>query len=529
MPEVVALSSTIEDTLDDLGSKPVEHKPTGGFMRHAMVYGLGAVAIQIVSIVLLPLYVRCLSAEEYGVLQLLYRVGDVLNLCLMVSGIQMAAHNFWGKAETEKERKHVAATVGWLTFIVLMICLGIIMVGAPFFARQLGLYDNYDNAGMLLGFGVLAMMLQATTMMPLALMQARLESTSFLISSLGIAICQLTAVTISLIVFEAGVWGVILAMASVYAFFGAVLTIREFSRATAIPDWGQMVQVVKFALPFMPNGLLFFILHSGDQLILMKYWGAGAVGVYALAYRIARSVTTFASDPLVQVWNAKMYEVDRREDRSTAFGKVYSRILSGFALGGVCAVLFQDEALALLGAFAGAEKLIAPLVLAHFLLVFGNLADSAMYVRRRTELKLWVGVGATIVMLLAYGLLIPRFAEMGAAWATVIGYGAYCLLTILTAQSIFHVEFEFRRIAIIFVSAVAVSLLGRLIADYTILKAALLAIVLYTFWRSGIVQDEEKQLILSLAERAWGSAQERISGAWRGVSRVWQRIVGVRP
>ena len=506
----IVVENNIDDGLEP--SEPVIHKPTGGFLRHAMVYGVGAVAIQVVSILLLPLYIRYLTAAEYGVLQLLYRVGDVLNLCLMVSGIQMAALNFWGKAETAKERKHVAATIGWLTFIVLMLCLGIVMAGAPFFAGQLGLYDTYSNAGMLLGFGVLAMMLQATTMMPLALMQARLESTAYLLTSLSIAACQLIAVSVSLIVFDAGVWGVVLAMATVFAFFGATLTVREFSKSTPIPDWGQMVRVIKFALPFVPSGLLFFILHSGDQFFLTRYWGLGELGVYAFAYRIAKGVTTFASEPLAQVWNAKMYEADRGDDRSLVFGKVYSRILFAYLIGGLSAVLFQDEALAILGKFAGSEQLIAPLILAHFFLVFGNLTDSAIYVRRRTDLKPWIALGATVVMLLSYWILIPRYAGMGAAWATVLGYGTYWLLTMLTAQRIFPVQIEFRRIGIVLASAILVALLGRLIADQTLLKAALLGTLLAGFWFAGLVRDDEKQVIRNLANRAREQLTRRLPG-----------------
>ena len=59
---------------------------------------------------------------------------------------------------------------------------------------------------MLLAFGVVAMMLQATTVMPLALMQARVESTRYLLASVSMAFCQLCAVVVALVVFDAGVW-----------------------------------------------------------------------------------------------------------------------------------------------------------------------------------------------------------------------------------------------------------------------------------------------------------------------------------
>lgn len=481
---------------------PEEEKNSGGFLKHAAIYGVGAIATQMVSIVLLPLYTRYMTPAEYGVLQLLYRVGDVLNICLMVGGISLAAMNFWCKADSAEERKHVAATIAWLTGAVLIAGLGVVMLFSAPIAQQLRLYEDYPNAGMLLAFGIFAMMLQATTVMPLSLMQARLESTAYLVASLGIAFCQLSAVVVALVVLDAGVWGVILAMATTFAFFGVWLTIREFAKSSPLPDKKLMWEVIWFSLPFIPSGICFFILNSGDQFFLIKYCGAATLGIYALAYRIAKGVVTFASGPLVQVWNARMYDVHKQAECSELFGKVYSRILFGYLLGGLGVILFQDEALMLLGTFPGTAELIAPLILAHFFLIFANLMDSAFYVQRTTYIKPFISLASTVVMVASYWILIPRYEAMGGAVATTIGFAFHWSLTLILAQRQFFVKIEWIRLGVVLAVSVALTLLGHNIADQTLLKGVALVVTLIGFWVSGFIQAEEKRIIVDVLQRS---------------------------
>lgn len=499
-----ATAAESDNSTDVMGAMPQEPNPSAaGFLRHAAVYGVGAVALLMVSILLLPLYARWLTPAEYGVLQLLYRVGDVLNICLMVGGIQLAAMNFWGKATSEKERRHLAATIAWLTGAVLIACMAVMMVCSQFLARQLGLYEDYENAGMLLAFGIFAMMLQATTVMPLSLMQARLESTAYLFASISIAGSQLVSVAIALVVFNSGVWGVIIAMASTFALFGIVLTIREFSKSSPVPDPQLLWKIVAFALPFIPSGLCFFILHNGDQFFLIKYYDTATLGIYALAYRVTKGVTAFASGPLIQVWNARMYDVYRQPDRSIAFGRIYNRIMLGYVLGGIAVVMFQDEALALLSSekFVGSASLIAPLVLSQYFLIFANLMDGAFYVERRTDMKPWIAATSTVIMLLAYWILIPPYAAAGAAWATVIGFVFHWLLTTVLAQRVFSVKLEYARMGITLAAAIAMAMGGRQFADQTMLKGIMFILLLAAFWLTGVISSEEKQTVARLIHR----------------------------
>ena len=489
----IAANST--DTAPEPSLEGGRGKQRWAFMHHAAIYGLGSMSVQMVSFVLLPIYTHTLSTSEYGLLQFLYRVGDVFNICLMVNGIRTATFNFWGKAETESERRHLAASVSVFTALVLSVGALFTIFGSKFLADQFGV------DGRLMTVGVLAIMLQATTVMPMALMQARLESTWFVVSTLLTSICHLTLVAFALIVLDWGVWGVVLAIAATYGCIGTVLTVRELTRSSFLPEKHQLWKLARFSAPFIPGGLCFFVLHNGDQFFLLHYFGTATLGVYALGYRITKGVVMFAFQPLLQVWCAWMYDVYKRPAREVVFGQAFTRMVGTFSLAGAAIVVFQHEVIQLLGSpqFAGAATVIGPLVLAHFFLVFSYLLDGAFYVTRRTDLKSWIALASMLVTTVAYALLIPRWAAQGAAMATLVGFAFHCSLTMWMAQRTFRVEIEYRRLAILFTATTLVGCLGSWMgtgAMMFVLKLAMFGALIVGLWCSGVVTEEEKKFLL---------------------------------
>jgi O-antigen/teichoic acid export membrane protein len=448
-------SATIDQPKE---AAPKKSRDAKKFLQHAAIYGLGAVSVQLVGIVLMPLYTRKFTTEEYGVLVTLYRIGEILNICLMMNGIRQATFNFWGKAKHNDEKRHLPATVALFTVIVLVGGTGFAILGADVLAAKLHIEDSR-----LLACGIIAMLLQASTVMPMALMQARMESTWFVCSSLLILFCQLSLVIFSVLVLDMREWGVVMAMIITYGFFGLVLTTRELAKSPLMPDAKQLWEITKFAAPFIPTGLCFFVLHSGDHFFLWQYCGAAVAGVYGLGYRIAKGVVMLSFQPFFQVWTAWMYDVYKKPGREIAFGQAYSRILSSLLLAGLGIVVFQDEVLAVLGspAFAASASVIAPLVLAHVFLTLATLIDSGFYVKRRTDIKPWVAAATTVVMLLAYYILIPAWGSQGAAWATLIGFMFYCGLNLIVAHRVFPAVIEYRRLITMVSMAVSIGLCSR--------------------------------------------------------------------
>ena len=118
-----------------------------------------------------------------------------------------------------------------IVVVVLAAGVGVILaVGGP-----LSAYFGFGDARLLV-CGVVTMLLQATTIMPLAMMQARFESVSYVCATVGMALCQITCAIVTVAGLGWGAWGVIGGLALTHATFGSVLTLRELWRGSFRPD-----------------------------------------------------------------------------------------------------------------------------------------------------------------------------------------------------------------------------------------------------------------------------------------------------
>lgn len=453
--------------------------------------------MQVVGIVLLPLYTRHLEPAEYGILQLLYRIGEFLNICLMINGIQLATLNLHGQAHDEHRRRPIAVSVAVVLGMALLLGATVIVA----LSGPLSSFMQVENAT-LFACGVLTIMLQGATVMPLAMMQARLESRRYAVVTVSMSLCQVLLAVVGVAVLGWGVWGVVAALAGTFGGFGLVLTVREVWRARVPPEREIVKHVLRFASPFIPAGLFFLILYTGDQFFLMKMSGPSVLGIYALGYRIAMTVTQAVVKPLEQVWGAWMYEAYKRPNGRELLGKTVTRMLAAYLFAGLVLVVFQGEVLAVLGSesYFEAKQVIGLLVLANFFIVGANFMDVAFYVENRTRLKPRIAAVSAAAILALYALLVPRYGALGAAWATLLGFVIHAILTTRVARSVYALAFERRRLTVGLLLAVTIAIgsqwLGTGLWTFPA-RMVLCALWPAILWWTGVVSDEEKAFVVA--------------------------------
>jgi O-antigen/teichoic acid export membrane protein len=388
-----------------------------------------------------------------------------------------------------------------------------VLAAAGPLSRGLGHALHSEGPGVsagLLRLAVLAILLEPLAIVPMTLIQARVQSTLFVTVTLSMFLTRLTLCVALVAGLGWGVAGVLLATVLTTGAFGVGLCAWELTRSLGRPEWGQVRALLRFALPFVPGGVGFFILHHGDRFFLFPYYGPEEVGLYALGYKVAQVVSTFSLTPLYMVWSARMYEEARSPDAPEVFGRAFTRILSAYLLVGLGLLLFEDEAIALLAGpkYARATEVIPLVLLACFCQAGSSLMDAGFYVRHRTGLKLGITLTATALMLVLYALLIPPFGSRGAALATLIGFAFLAAHTWRTTQRVFPVRYEWRRLLTLVGMAAALALAGRCLpaAGWAWpLKAALWLALPLMAWQVGLISWAEKEYVLSLVRRLWGT------------------------
>ena len=414
------------------------------FLSHAATYGMAAVLVQAAGFVLLPLYTRCLGPEDYGVLEIVTRLSETASTLLLIGGFCQALFALHNQAQDEPQRRRVVCAAYLVLAAFCVLGGGLLLALAPMLAGLLGLPDPWT-----LRLGILAILLEPFSLIPLSLMQARTQSLAYAAVVLG----QFVARVGSAIAFVAFLgWGAAGALASVAAtgaVFGLCLSLIEIRRGSALPSWADVRALLGVALPLLPSGLCFFVLHHGDRFFLLRHSTPAEVGVYGLGYKLAMVAAVFGFSPLFKVWSARMYEEARRPDAPRLFGTAFTRILALYAVVGLGVSLFAAEGVALLAGaeYASAAPLVPLIVLACGFQSAATLADGGLFIARRTWRKLAATLAATAVMLGLYAWLIPLHGTLGAAWATLGGFAFLMLATLALSQPVFPVDYEWGRLS----------------------------------------------------------------------------------
>jgi FkbM family methyltransferase len=477
------------------------------FFKHAAVYGLANALLQAGSFLLVLVYTRCLSPAQYGVLEVVGRLAETVGTCLMFGGFRQALMTFYQQADGAAPRRSiVCSALGLYAFwAVVGGALAILLspVLCDLLAPDLSGPQPTMTPG-LLRLAILGILLEPFSLIPLTLLQARVQSVTYIL----IVVCQLVfRVTASLLLvwyFRWGVAGALTATAVTGLLFGLALSARELARGTVWPSPQRVKALVLFALPLMPGGLCYFVLHHGDRFFLLRYASPEEVGTYALGYKLAMTVSIFSLTPLYMVWSARMYAVARTPEAPVVFGQMFTRILASYIFAGLGLCLFGDHVVALIGgaAYARSSLVIVPVLIACVCQGAVSLMDAGLYVRHRTGTKLAITLAATVVMLVLYRLLIPTYHGVGAALATLGGFVFLGVGTWHVTQRIFPVTYEWRRLALLLALAGGLWALALALPEERwalAAKAGLWALAPLLAWAGGLVTADEKQFVRAAA------------------------------
>jgi O-antigen/teichoic acid export membrane protein len=316
-------------------------------VKHAAVFGVGAVLFRLASIVLLPLYTHHLQPADYAIMAIL---DLAVNLLAIVGsgGIASAAlrSHFEGDDEGRRDR------VWWTALVVALVAATIVVVPAFAFRdalARLAFGAGQPQGGYYFAIALTTLWLGSSANVIDSYFRAR-KASSFLV---GVSLFRLVvnvALNVTFLVWlEMGVagilWGNLLSAALAGLVVGfAFLRTRgafRFEPALARVYW-------RFGWPLVIFGLFSVLMHEADRFILRVFVDLREVGIYTVAYQIGQGVNTLVIMPFVTIWSALVYEIARDPGAKQIYGRVYKHFVVGLALVMLGASLFVGPALRLL-------------------------------------------------------------------------------------------------------------------------------------------------------------------------------------
>ncbi|MBJ6727026.1 flippase [Geomesophilobacter sediminis] len=186
-------------------------------------------------------------------------------------------------------------------------------------------------------------------------------------------------------------------------------------------DWAK--RLLRDSWPLIFAGLMLMIYNRIDQVMLGQMLGDRSVGIYSVAVKLSEFWYVFPAlilnSILPTIVEAKAAGEDFYYRRLQRVFDLMAMVSLGFVLP---LFLFSDQIIRLLygKAYLQAGGVLAIYVLSGVFVFIGHVREYWVTVENFTRYSLYsTGVGAGINVVLNL-ILIPRFGNIGAAWATLI-------------------------------------------------------------------------------------------------------------
>lgn len=477
-----------------------------------LIYGLSSVAGRLVGFIMLPIYTRVLSPQEYGIRAMVTVGVDLVGMLCSLGLITAMVRHYTG--EGGGRRRPEAISTAYLTAaVVLGVGVSLGCLGAPALAQLVlgdAAYAPYLRLGLVNLFFV--------NTMDIGLAYLRLRRRAGTVAGFSFAILGATlGFNIALVVvLRWGVLGILYGELVTYAFFSAILawiTLREVGVGFSA---GLARGMIRYGAPLTLMPFAWLLVSRADGVFLTHYASLSAAGVYALALQCAQVLLVAVINPFRDVWDPGQFEIARDPDG----GRVYARMFHTFTITIVLAAfvfaLGADDVIRVLAApsFRDAAAVVPLLLAAHVITGVSLFFNSALLVKNRTALLGGVALVTALVNVAANAVLVPRFFAAGAASARLIGLVVMASLTWAIARRLWPQRVDFISPLKLVVLAAAALALARLIPDDNLAlsiaaKAALALALVGVSVATGVIDREEIKSALRFARRTAAKLRRR--------------------
>jgi O-antigen/teichoic acid export membrane protein len=478
---------------------------TRGIARHTIIYGLGTVLQKGVAFVMLPVYTRILTLEDYGVVALIDMTLDVISIG---AGAQLAyaIYRFYHKAETEADRRTVVSTVFFSLLVSYALTAGLTFA----FADRLSvlLFDGPERAT-LIRVAAGSMFSQCLLIVPFAYLQVQEKSAASTTISLVKLVMQLSLNILLLVWLRVGVIGILLSTLIANAITGILLSAWTIRRVGISFSSQTLRSLFRYAGPMIVTQFATFFATFGDRYFLKAYGTEADVGLFNLSYQFAFLMYSIGFIPFDSFWGPRRFAIAKEQDvtvrdRGLSDGFNYANVLILSTTVGIALLVGDVLRVMTTPPFFPAADAVPFILGAYVLLAWASIQDVGILVRERTEfvtLSNWI---ALAVSLAAWVLLIPRFGSMGAAWACSISFLVKYVCTYTFSQRLWPVRYEWgptlRMAGVGITLVVGASQLPQFpivpsIAVHAVLASGYLAFV----WHAGALSPDLRRELISKA------------------------------
>ena len=408
-----------------------------GVLRDSTWYLVANLAAKAIGFVMIPFYAGFLSAEEYGVLNLLELATTIVAIGFGLQALGQSLTRIYHEAASDAGRREVVST----TLIGTVVLAGAIAIAAAAAAEPISRLVSLGGQAALLRLAFAAMFTSSITEVVLVYERMQNRAKFYLAYSMVTLVGSLSLNILFIGWAHQGVWGFVYSKLLVTSAACLYLLIRLVRDVGIAWRWTIARALGRFAGPLILSGACYFAIHFSDRLFL-AHISRAEVGVYSLAYTFAFLLSVLIGDSFSKSWSVSFYGLSSGEGWQGRFVEVGHWLIFVLGTGAMGISLFGRDTLTLMvpPSYYPPMLLLPVLTFGYFLREVGDFFNSMLLIGIGSGLVGRIAVAGALLNLVLNALLIPHFGIWGAAWATFATWAAYCVATWIFAWRVHAVS-----------------------------------------------------------------------------------------
>jgi len=408
------------------------------------VYGLGDVATSLANLLLLPIYTRVLTLEDYGIIAMLLIIEAVAKI-LFRWGVDTAFMRMYYDCADQPARQRLASTIAGFLLCANGLLLAAGIAAAPWLSSQ---FLGTAERGTLISLVIVNTFVVGFYFIPFQVMRINQQPKTFIALVFSRSVGTLLLRLVLVVGARLGVFGIVLADLIVTAVFTVILMRWFAPLIRPMFSTALLKSALAFGLPRIPHSLSQQVIGISDRYFLKAFSTLDQVGLYSMGATFGLALKLFLS-AFEYAWTPFFLGVMKQSDAKTIYRQISTYIVAVLVLlvVGLCSVAEDVIRIMTQPKFHAAAVFTPWIALGVMFQGFYLIGSIGLIITRRTS-RYPIATGLAAVTSIGANLaLIPQFGGIGAAWSQVIAYATLAVVTIAFSQAEYPIPYEWGRLS----------------------------------------------------------------------------------
>jgi len=415
-------------------------------VSQGVIFGLTSSLQSALSFILLPLYTKYFSLDEFGGYNMLLVIAGLCNTIFYLGASSVLGRFYYDYKEKSQDKEIVSAAL-WLSMLGGGILIGLALLLAQPISIHYLKDPSFSLPFVLCMIGN-AMSYPVTTLT--LLLRYKKKSLFYLITTLSGLLLNF-AITISILMFtDIKVCAPFIGLICSNAIILTALIFNSRADLTFKVSKQYYRTEIVFGVQFVLSSLLAYAYGSLDKFVIKEALSVADVGIYSLGFRIGSLYHILIYLPFTLVWSPLRMEYRKSEDNAFFIKKIATYYTIGSMIFIVACIVWGNDILAAL--FPQQEYAVSlqvfPLIMIGYLFYgWTDIFNFGVYVNNKFLYLSLVPIIGAIINCGLNILLLPRFGVAISAYIYMFTYFVAAMMLYAISNKYYKLPMEWIKLA----------------------------------------------------------------------------------